>query len=513
MSGRITQGAEITADVEESCDVLVVGSGAGGAVLAHGLVSQGLDVVLLAAGGYHTRRAFDLRETTAYPSFYQERGGRSTADLAITVLQGRTVGGSTTVNWTTCFRTPPRILAHWESVHGIEGLAEEALAPHFEAVEQRLSIEPWPEAVANENNRALLNGARALGWEANPLSRNVRGCANSGYCGLGCPVDAKQAMHVTYLPDAVAAGLRLYSDVEVRRLEVENDRVVGVDAAVMVRGRTEDAGPRVRVRPRVVAVCGGAINSPALLLRSGLNANGRVGRRTFLHPVVAVIGRYGHRIAPYYGSPQSIGSHEFVDRGPDRVGFFLEAAPTQPMLASLASLLIGDRLQAFLAQLPNLSSLIALQVDGLLPGQEGGTVTLRGDGRVSLDYPVQEPLIESMRQSHEVLARVHLAAGAQWAGTLHPEPHQVRSEADLAALASLPYGAHEHPIFSAHQMGGCAMGPDPATSVVSAEHRHHAVPNLFVVDGSVLPTALGVNPSETIYALARRATGFVGEAV
>jgi len=512
MSGRIVQGPGITAAVEERCDVLVVGSGAGGAVLAAGLVAQGLDVVMLEAGGYHTRRDFDLDEGRAYPMLYQDRGGRSTADGAITVLQGRSVGGSTTVNWTTCFRTPPRILEHWASRHGIDGLDEATLAPHFEAVERRLSISQWPESLSNANNQALLDGCRSLGWEATPLRRNVQGCASSGYCGVGCPVDGKQAMHVTYLPDAVADGLRLYSDVHVDTLTIEGDRVTGARGVVMRRGTAQRTEVPVRVRAKVVALCGGAINSPGVLLRSDLDDNGRVGRRTFLHPVVAVPGRYAHRIDPFYGTPQSIGSHEHVDRGPDRYGFFLETAPMQPMLAS-GNLGMGAVLHELMSELPYLSGLLGLHVDGLIEGDEGGTVRLDGAGRPVLVYPVSPAIAEAMRASHEALARVHFAAGANRVLTLHREFLQLDGPADLPSLATRAYGAHEHAIFSAHQMGGCAMGPDPATSVVDTEHRHHRVANLFVVDGSVLPTSLGVNPSQTIYGLAHRARGHVGSAV
>lgn len=513
MKGRVTHGHEISADVAEQCDVCVIGSGAGGAVLAAGLVEAGLDVVMLEAGGYYTRRDFDLHEATTFPNLYQERGGRSTADLAISVLQGRSVGGSTTINWTTCFRTPDRILEHWRSVHGLEGLDPDTLAPHFDAIEERLHIAAWPERTANENNRALLRGARALGMEAEALKRNVRGCANSGYCGVGCPVDAKQAMHVTYIPDAVHRGMRLYSDVEVRRLVTEGGQVTEVHAQVLRRHTPHDEPHRVVVTPKVVALCGGAINSPALLLRSGLDDNGRVGKRTFLHPVIAVAGQYPHRVDPYYGAPQSIGSHAHIDRGADKMGFFLEAAPMQPMLTSSASLSFGAELERFMEKLPYISSLIALHVDGLLPGDEGGTVSLRSDGRTRLDYPIGAPLQEAMRKSHEVLARIHLAAGAELVASLHEQPVEMATEDDVATLAARAYGAHEHAIFSAHQMGGCAMGPDPATSVVGPDHRHHATANLFVVDGSVLPTSLGVNPSETIYALAHRARDIVADAV
>jgi len=511
--GSIVQGHEVEADLELRCDVCVVGSGAGGSVLAGGLCEQGLDVVMLEEGGYLTRRDFNLDEQRAYPALYQDRGTRATADLAITVLQGRSVGGSTTVNWTTCWRTPARILEHWERVHGIEGIDLETLRPHFEAVERRLSVQAWPVERINANNRALLDGCTALGWEAAPLRRNVKGCADSGYCGVGCPVNGKQAMHLTYLPDAVVAGLRLYSDARATRIEVEGDRVKAVHAEVLDRASGRPAGPKITVRPKVLVLSGGAINSPALLLRSGLTRDGKVGRRTFLHPVVVVGGVFDTPVQACFGAPQSIGSHQHIDRGVGRLGFFLETAPIQPVLGSFATSLFGAQMAQFMGYLPNLAAPIALTVDGLLPGEEGGVVSLRKDGRIRLDYALGEIHREAFKAAHQALARLLLAAGAREAVGFHHGLIRMASEAELSRLDTAPYGALEHPIFSAHQMGGCTMGPDPATSVVGTDHRFHGLPNLFVVDGSVFPTALGVNPSESVYGFAHRARRFVGEAV
>jgi choline dehydrogenase-like flavoprotein len=510
MSGFIRSGADISADVEETCDVCIVGSGAGGAVLAAGLVEAGLDVVMLEAGGAFTHDDFDLHEQSAYPGMYQDRGTRATADVAISILQGRTVGGSTTVNWTTCYRTPERILAHWQRVHGVEGLDPESLRPHFEAVESRLNIHKWPEGMANANNRAILRGARALGWEADTTRRNVKGCANSGYCGMGCPVDGKQAMHVTTIPDAVAGGLRLYADTEARRVVVEGGRAVRVEATVLDRRNSREVGRRVVVKPKVLALSGGAINTPALLLRSGLDAGGKVGRRTFIHPVVGMAALFDEKIDGFYGAPQSAASHQFIERGDDKIGFFLEAAPVQPMLIALGTGGFGEAHAAFMEKLPYSAAMLALCVDGLLPGDDGGVVSLRSDGRIRVDYPIRPALQEGFRAAHRALAELALASGAKQAISMHADPVFMDSPADLGRLDAATYGAHEHGIFTAHQMGGCGMGAD---GVVDSEHRFRGVDNLFVVDGSVLPTALGVNPSQTIYGLAHRARAFVAGAV
>lgn len=507
MSGQIVEGASITGPVEVDCDVCIVGSGAGGAVLAAGLTARGLSVVMLEEGPSVSRKDFSLREADAFPMLYQERGTRATADLAITILQGRSVGGSTTVNWTTCFRTPERILAHWAEHHGVSWLDPAVLAPHFEAVEARLGIAAWPEALVNPNNATLLRGCRALGYEASVLSRNVRGCANSGYCGLGCPVDGKQAMHLTYLPDAVAAGLRLYADVRAERIEVRDGRAVAVHGEALDRHSGRPLGFSVKVRARKIVASGGAINTPALLLRSGIDQGGLVGRRTFLHPVVSVMGVYPERIAPWQGAPQSVGSHHFIDRGADKIGFFLETPPIQPMLAATAMSAFGTSEADFMGKLPHLSGYLALSVDGLLPGDDGGVVSLRADGRVRVDYPIRPALAEAFHAAHVEMTRIHRAAGASAVHTLMVRPpERLEGEAPDAWLDRARYGAHEHSIFTAHQMGGCPMGDDPKRHVVDRELRVRGVEGLHVVDGSVLPTALGVNPSQTIYGLARWAT-------
>lgn len=499
----LIEGHLLEDDVERTCDVAIVGSGAGGSVLAARLAARGLEVVVLEEGGAHGRQDFKRPdETWSYPNLYQERGGRATADLAITILQGRAVGGTTVVNWTTCFRTPERILAHWRREHGLT-LTADALAPHFEAVEDRLSIATWPAEVANPNNRILQRGCEALGHEWGSLRRNVKGCADSGLCGLGCPVDGKQAMHITYLADAQRTGAVVFSDVRVVRLEREGRRVVAVHGVTMQRGADRPAGRRVVLRPKVTVVSGGAINTPGLLLRSGFE-HPMIGRRTFLHPVIAVLARYDERIEPFRGAPQSIGSHAFIERG-DEMGYFLEVPPLQPMLTASAGWTSGPELMGLMRDLPHVSGIIALHVDGLHP-EDGGTVSLRSDGRIRVDYPVHDRLVRAFRDSHEQVARIHLAAGAREVVTTHAPAQFLRSVDDLPGLRARAFGAHAHGIFTAHQMGGCAMGEDPARHVVDRGLAVRDHDDLFIVDGSVLPTSLGVNPSETIYGIAHWAS-------
>ena len=183
------------------------------------------------------------------------------------------------------------------------------------------------------------------------------------------------------------------------------------------------------------------------------------------------------------------------------------------MLIATAGSIFGSELQDFMKKLPHMGSLLALQLDGLLEQEEGATVSLRRDGRIRVDYAFGETNAEAFRESSIAMARISLAAGASEVHSGHAQPVVIRSEADLTKLNDAPWGPHEHPIFTAHQMGGCAMGPDPDTAVVDNQLRHHHVKNVFVVDGSVLPTALGVNPSLTIYGIAHWAADGVAAAV
>jgi choline dehydrogenase-like flavoprotein len=481
--------------------------------LAARLTAAGLRVVMLEEGGYYTRNEFSLNEGVAFPMLYQEQGARATDDLAIVILQGRNVGGGTTVNWTTCFRTPEHILEHWRVQYGVEGIDKQTLAPHFEKIEARLNIHEWPKELVNANNDTLRRGCEALGWQVELLRRNVKGCADSGYCGFGCPVDAKQAMHLTFIPDALAAGLTLCANTHATHFELDGQRIVAVHANVLHPDREVQTGATLRVKAKVFVSSAGAINGPALLLRSGLNHNGRVGSRTLLHPVCSVSGVYPHPIRAWYGAPQSVASHQFVDRGEDKVGFFMEVPPFHPMLAATAGRGFGHLHATIMRKLEHVSPVIAICVDGLGPHAPGGQVSLRPDGRPKISYTIGPAMQEAFRAAHHAITELHFAAGCTEVYSLHEETITLRSLADRPLLDKAPYGNLDLAVFSAHQMGGCAMGTDPEQSVVDSTLRHHHVPNLFIVDGSVFPTALGVNPSLSIYGLASLASENVGNAV
>ncbi len=500
--GQIRGGAELGDATSVEADFVVVGTGAGGAAAAAVLAGAGAKVVLLEEGGHYTRRDFNMQEGWAYPALYQEHGNRATEDLSILVLQGRSVGGGTTVNWTSSFRTPDRTLALWAQRHGVRGLDAAALAPHFEAVERRLNIGPGNPDDVNANNGKLQAGAAKLGWQPQLIRRSVLGCARLGYCGMGCPLDAKRSARTTFLADAVAAGADVYADCRATLIETDRGRARGVVCEILDRAADRPRGRLVAYARRGVLLAGGAINTPALLLRARVGTDsGVVGRRTFLHPTVPVVAFYDQPVEAFYGPPQSVAVHHFADRG-ERVGYFLETAPVHPMLAALAFPGFGDTHRQIMTRLPFVQATIGLLIDGH-HDDDGGEVRVASDGRVRLRYGLHPALKEAAVSAMTDMARIQLAAGAREVWTLHETPVVVRGETDLGRIAAAPVGPNRLTLFSAHQMGGAPMGEDPSRSVVNSRGRHHQIENLWITDGSVFPTALGVNPQLSVYAHAR----------
>ena len=272
------------------CDVAIVGSGAGAGISAELLAQAGLRVLIVEEGPLRSSTDFHQRESEAYPTLYQESAARKTADKAINILQGRCVGGSTTVNWTSSFRTPVPTLTHWQSQFGLADYGYEALVPWFEQAERRLNVGPWLMA-PNDNNELLRKGATSLGITAPMIKRNVKGCWNLGSCGMGCPTNAKQSMLVTTLPAALAAGATLLVQCRAERFELQNGAVralwcspVSLNGALM---GAESPPAAIKLTAKHFVLAGGAINSPGLLLRSQApDPHAVLGRRTFLHPVV-----------------------------------------------------------------------------------------------------------------------------------------------------------------------------------------------------------------------------------
>lgn len=511
---KAVDGAALTADRTVEADVVIIGTGAGGGVTAEILALAGLKVVLIEEGALKSSKDFKMREADAYPALYQESAARKTKDKSINILQGRTVGGSTTVNWTSSFRTPTSTFEHWEKYFGLKEYSREAMAPWFAMMEQRLNVSVWT-APPNENNDLLKRGAAKLGIPAAAILRNVKGCWNLGYCGMGCPTNAKQSMLVTTIPSALSNGATLLTRMRAEKLIFKGDAVDSLLCVALDANGLTASGKTVTVRAKHYVVAGGAINSPALLMRSKApDPNGLLGKRTFLHPTVISAGLFEQKVDGFAGAPQTIYSDHFMETqaidGP--IGYKLEAPPLHPLLFSTTMQGYGEQHAAMMKQFSNTHALLALLRDGFHESSIGGTVHLRDDGSPVLDYRITDFVWNGVKRALLSMAEIQFAAGAKTVYPVHEMAIGYTTWASARqAIEALPYKPLLTRVVSAHVMGGCTMSDDVKLGVVSSSGRYHGVSNLSVHDGSLFPTSIGANPQLSIYGITARLASALAE--
>ncbi len=494
-----------------TCDVAIVGSGAGAGITAELLTHAGLDVVLIEEGPLKSSSDFRQRESEAYPSLYQESAGRKTSDKAINILQGRCVGGSTTVNWTSSFRTPPATLAIWQQRFGLTELGEQALAPWFEEAERRLNITPWLTP-PNENNDLLRRGAAKLGIRSAVINRNVKGCWNLGSCGMGCPTNAKQSMLVTTIPAALDKGARLLTQTRAHEFKWASGKVSALLCSAVKPDGSAASGSVTRIVAKHYVVAGGAINSPALLKRSNApDPHGLLGTRTFLHPVVISAATFEQKVEGWNGAPQTIYSDHFLETQPidGAIGYKLEAPPIHPLIFASTLPGYGQQQADTLKHSPHTHSLLALMRDGFHEQSPGGSVKLKSDATPTLDYPLTEFVMDGARRAFLSMAEIQFAAGARTVAPVHEMAAPYTSWAQARdAINALPMKPLLTRVVSAHVMGGCGMAGNERLGVVRPDGAHWQVENLSVHDGSLFPTGIGANPQLSVYGLVNKlATG------
>ena len=465
--GRLEHGLTLEADVA------IIGTGAGGGTAAEILTNAGLKVLLLEDGPLKSSDSFaDMEEARAWNDLYQESGSRGTKDGAIAIFQGRSVGGTTVVNWTSSFRTPENTLRHWGKQHGVEGVDPESMAPWFAKMEERLNIHRWP-VPPNPNNNALAKGCETLGWEWDIVPRNVKGCWNIGYCGQGCPSNAKQSMLVTTIPAALEKGATLVHNARVNKVLHQGDRVT----ALQVQGIGEDNrhpnGTLFTVKARRYILAAGAINSPALLLHSDApDPSGLLGKRTFVHPVPVTIGQFNTPIEGWHGAPQSTYSDEFVwrDGVAGKMGYKMEIAPMHPGLMSAALGGFGETLFERVGGLKNASCNLALMRDGFNEQNQGASISVDNNGYPIIDYAFNDYVWEGIKHALSSLTEAQFAAGATsvLAGHLNAQNWQSWAEAKKG-LDELSYEAVKVTLFSAHLMGGCQLGRNENEAVCDSQ--------------------------------------------
>ena len=497
-------------------DVCVVGSGAGGSVIAAKLAEAGYRVLVLEAGPYLTADTFRQREAEAYDTMFQGHGVLTTTDLAFSVLAGQTAGGSSTINWMTCLKPPPWVREEWEQESGMTGVASPAFESFIDEVWSRLRVNV-EESVVNPSNDVLRRGSESLGYrlgvDYDLIPRNAHGCANRcDFCFFGCVYDAKQSSLVTYLPDAHRAGARFLFDTKADHLIIQGGEVRGVEATFHDNGHSIP----MHVRARTVVAAGSAIQTPALLLRSGIRSPG-VGLGLRLDPTTALFGEFPAPIRMWSGPMQTIVVHRFQGSDEGHHGPWLESAPGHPGLSALAIPWSGGRAHKdAMRRIDRAASTIVLVRD-----VAEGRVAIDARGEPLLEYRLSSRDRRNLTRGLQEAARIQRAAGALRMGSLHLRECSVGDgtgpirDADFDAfidrLGRLGIRENGVALFSAHPMGSARAGTDPKTSAAKPTGESHDVRNLWIGDGSLLPTAPGVNPMISIMALAARTAGFIRE--
>jgi choline dehydrogenase-like flavoprotein len=478
-------------------DAVVVGTGAGGAIALRELARAGLDVVGFEEGAHLTAVDFDQREDRMLSALYQDHGARATDDMAIRVLQGRGIGGSTVHNTNLCKRPSDVILDLWARKYAVAGAGPADMRPAFEAIERDLSVSEIDPSMRNANNDVLRAGCEALGWQGGPLKHNRVGCTQSGFCELGCRYDAKQNALKVILPQAVQAGARIYSDVEIETIVHDGREAVGVRGKIL----GADGKPKgtAEVRARVVVLAASAVGSAALGRRSNLpDPYARLGRGLHLHPGAIVAARFEREIAGWLGIPQSYECTELLshEEGSEKRVWIVPAF-AHPIGAAATIPGFGAPHMAAMRRYRNLAVLTAMLHD-----ETSGEVALGPENEPVIRYSMIESDRLQLASGLIACAKLLLAAGASDVTIPAVPPIHVSSAAELAAVDLSALRPHSVPLTAVHPMGTMAMGEDPRSSVVRSTGEHHQLRNLFVADGSLFPTSLGGPPQIGIYGFA-----------
>ncbi|MDP8255011.1 MAG: GMC family oxidoreductase [Candidatus Alcyoniella australis] len=498
LNAKIVDGSTVDAPLNLSADVVIVGSGAGGATMAKELAEAGMEVVLLEEGRYYDHRNYPRSALEAFMQLYREQG--ATASLGkppISMPVGRTVGGTTTINSGTCFRTPDHVMLRWSVLQQLPDLDPTSMGPLFERVEKIIHAHELPREVWGNNALVVERGAKQLGLTVKPLVHNNENCRGCGTCAIGCPDGAKRAANTTYVPLCIKAGGKVVSSARVEQIEIANGRAVGVSGSLLSEDGLEVRG-ELRVRAPLVIIACGTLHTPVLLKRNKLGKqSGQLGRNLTVHPAVRVLAVMDEEVKSWIGVPQGTYIDDFKSDG-----IMFEGIAVPPALGAPVLPYIGQQYKELMGNYANVSTY------GVMISDTATGRVLNSRNRPLSLYKMSRQDVRRVLRGVGVLARIYFAAGAKSvytgvAGLPQIKPDQVRlferTDPDPMRLESMAF----------HPLGTARIGVSREESVSDPYGELWDVKGLFAVDGGMVPSSLGVNPMVTIMALATRSAQYI----
>ncbi|SEF91180.1 GMC family oxidoreductase N-terminal domain-containing protein [Marinobacterium lutimaris] len=504
----IIQGHEIFSPLKLKTHSVVVGSGAGGGVAAYHMASAGLDTVVLEEGGYFQAKDFNQREEDMMPALYRSAGRQMTTDGLIYVWQGSTFGGSTVINTADATPIEAEVLHHWQQKFGLNELTEDNLAASYERVYKTLNVHRLEEKILNRNNKVLLETANRLGYKAGVFNSNRKGCIGSGYCFQGCAYDAKQGTNLTYLPMASDLGARIYTDVRVDRIEPISDNRYRIHASVVERGTRRFRHP-VEIDCERIIMAAGTVHTPAILKRSGLDKGlPQLGKNISLQPQIGLSATFPDedKMTSWRGAPQSIYMSEFDDNHAEHGlgGFRMEGVGGMAGVFAQFSNKIGLDHKRMMEQFPS-THYSAL----LVPDQPSGSLDWEwaADGSVKpkIQYSLTAEWKQRFKRGFKTAAEFLFEAGAKEINCNSPVFGSITSPDQLSRVDDFPLEPGLVALTSAHVQGSCRIGVNADQGVVDQNLKLHNLDNIYVVDGSVMPTTASTHTMIPIMVMADRA--------
>lgn len=501
----VKEHADYDGEVRARCEIVVVGSGPGGAVVAKELAEAGRDVILVEEGPPFGKKDFVQEAGESMQRTLREGGSRAARGNCVTpTMQAIALGGGSLINSAICARPPDWIFDKWGDRTGTT-ITLEDLVPHFERVEALLGVAPTPDEVQGERNRRFLRGCEALGMDAEPCHRNVRGCRGSGECFTGCRNGAKKSTDVSYVPAAIRAGARVFTSVRAEQVVTDGRRATGIRGHV-VEPFTLKEGPEVRIEADVVVLAAGCMATPIILLRSKIaNSSGLVGRDLRFHPGLAVMAMYEDVIDPWKGATQGYHSLHYLKEG---LKFEVLWSPPSVLATRLPGL--GHDYQRHLL---HYNRMAPFDVIGAADNSSGVVRPRPGSWDPDITFDFDQRDVDQMREGMGILADICFASGCDYIlPGLANVPEVLRSKDEARVIRETPMKANDGIVASNHAFCTTRMSPDPKRGVVDEVGRCHDLDNLYVSDTGNFAASSGVNPMLLCMALADRIAHHIAEA-